>query len=438
MYARCVQAFAASEPGDLGLAEGEFVTVLDAAEDGWWKGRTDDGRKGLFPGNHVEVIESIATVGGGPPAALRFIYDGADYHESARLHGLATAYEGLFRLVPDKKVKGRPAWRHTTRPDKWIAFTGSGWMAQLESALGTARGVLLLKDTSCETPDQSRRSWHVSPGWKEEPGLRVLAMSEDAATTWELESNPWGEGAAANDAMDAMSALLAQDPNVRVARDRNAPLAERLAAMDLLQAQAAAGALHHAQPNLEGAPRQPKLTGTRDGGARPPALQSKGGGGGAPRMVPMAGGMLYVGDVGASGKPHGGGQLLLKDGSVHVGLFQEGAAHGDGIYYDRKGSVHSGAWVTNHRVGGFEVLDPAGGMWTDAYDQFGARKSRKKAREATGLPADFCRHCGVKFHAEHQYACRRHTGQFDGLRWSCCDAGTVEDPGCQIYDAHEA
>ena len=44
-----------------------------------------------------------------PPAALRFAYAGAAAHESAVLHGLAAAYEGLFRLEPDFPVHGRAA-----------------------------------------------------------------------------------------------------------------------------------------------------------------------------------------------------------------------------------------------------------------------------------------------------------------------------------------
>jgi len=55
------------------------------------------------------------------------------------------------------------------------------------------------------------------------------------------------------------------------------------------------------------------------------------------------------------GHPHGMGELLLLDGSAHVGMFVHGAAHGDGVYYDCKGSVHSGAWDGNKRVGRFEV-----------------------------------------------------------------------------------
>ena len=39
-------------------------------------------------------------------------------------------------------------------------------------------GVLLLKDKRCATPDGSALCWCAMPGWAEQPGLRVLALSE--------------------------------------------------------------------------------------------------------------------------------------------------------------------------------------------------------------------------------------------------------------------
>jgi len=97
-----------------------------------------------------------------PTVALRFAYAGAAAHESAVLHGLAATYEGLFRLEPDFPVCGRAAYRHVLRPDKWIAFNGTGWMAQHEGALGSRNGVLLLCDASCATPDLSAAIWKVT------------------------------------------------------------------------------------------------------------------------------------------------------------------------------------------------------------------------------------------------------------------------------------
>ena len=116
---------------------------------------------------------------------------------------------------------------------------------------------------------------------------------------------------------------------------------------------------------------------------------SQAGQGHGARRVQLAKGALYVGAVDARGRPHGEGELLLRDGSVHAGHFVEGAAHGEGapartaaacaprphrstctrhlqlappqtgrprtpgVYFDRDGSVHCGSWVTNFRVGDF-------------------------------------------------------------------------------------
>ena len=57
---------------------------------------------------------------------------------------------------------------------------------------------------------------------------------------------------------------------------------------------------------------------------------SQGSQGHGPRIVPLAKGAVYVGAVDTRGRPHGEGELLLRDGSVHAGHFAEGAAHGEG------------------------------------------------------------------------------------------------------------
>ena len=373
---------------------------------------------------------------GGPPAGLRFAYDGATYHESAVLHGLAAPYEGLFRLST-RPVNGKPAYRHALRSDRWIAFNGSGWMAQIESALGTKVGVLLLKDKRCATPDASPDCWHSSPGWKKEPGLRVVGMSAQEADSWEAQSNPWGELADANEALEMMAQVIAQDPAARAARDPNASTAERLAAMDRMRPgwTGLDGGGGRGRGDGRGRVTSGGGTGGRGGRAfHPPSVNE-------PVQLALGGGVLYVGCVGgpSANKPHGQGELLLKDGSVHAGIFERGSANGGGVYYDRKGSVHSGSWVSNHRVGSFEVLDPNGDTWEDVYDQSGARTSRKKKGSRGGSGgAEFCRLCGVKFHGVHNYRCRRHAGEFDGQRWACCGAGSLEDPGCTVESAHEA
>ena len=137
-------------------------------------------------------------------------------------------------------------------------------------------------------------------------------------------------------------------------------------------------------------PRQQSQQSSRSQKSSSTALvDSQGSQGHAPRIVQLPKGVLYVGAVDTRGRPHGEGELLLRDGSVHAGHFAEGAAHGEGapaeaaaacalrrvhcrvcslqrtctvcsrrlltpgVYFDRDGTVHCGGWVTNFRVGDF-------------------------------------------------------------------------------------
>jgi hypothetical protein len=106
---------------------------------------------------------------------------------------------------------------------------------------------------------------------------------------------------------------------------------------------------------------------------------------------------------------------------VHHGLFEAGRACGAGVLYEAVGAVMQGSWLDNRRVGAFRTIDPKGGLWDDAYDDEGKRTSRKKAAPPVAPPATAaaaavkraalaCRHCGVKFHAAHNYRCRQHSG----------------------------
>ena len=147
--------------------------------------------------------------------------------------------------------------------------------------------------------------------------------------------------------------------------------------------------------------------------------------------------------------------------------------------------MHTGAWQANKRVGPFEALDPrcelkghrtreigrdrgdwelrfalssraclcvggpcalSGGLWDDTYDETGVRTCRKRVTAPT--PADAssraiaCVKCGARFHAAHNYACRRHGGVWGGGRdcgdggWSCCGSRDVDDPGCEVEAGH--
>ena len=177
-----IHPFEATAPVHLELLAGETVFNVQTHDDGWWHGSKEDGSTGFFPASYSTVVEEVSTPSvlpgshlTGVPPALRFAFEGAEAHEHATMHGLAAAYEGLFRL-DERQVNSRPAWRHTIKPDRWIAYNGSGWMGQGETLLGTDRGVLLLRDT-CETPNLSVSTWRVTPGWAPLPGLRCVAMT---------------------------------------------------------------------------------------------------------------------------------------------------------------------------------------------------------------------------------------------------------------------
>ncbi|KAK4688337.1 peroxin-13, partial [Tremellales sp. Uapishka_1] len=60
IFARTKFEFKATEEWELNLGRDEIVAVLEKrskdGEEGWWRGRTRDGRLGWFPSNYVEVI----------------------------------------------------------------------------------------------------------------------------------------------------------------------------------------------------------------------------------------------------------------------------------------------------------------------------------------------------------------------------------------------
>lgn len=71
---RAIHAFQAQQPGDLSFNVGEIIYVLDRPGTGWWLGRTEDERQGVFPFNHVVVeeepspLDQFVTNSNEPPA----------------------------------------------------------------------------------------------------------------------------------------------------------------------------------------------------------------------------------------------------------------------------------------------------------------------------------------------------------------------------------
>lgn len=178
---------------------------------------------------------------------------------------------------------------------------------------------------------------------------------------------------------------------------------------------------------------------------------------GAKEKILKIGGATWVGEV-ESGRPHGIGDLILPNGSVHHGAFDAGRASGAGVLHDATGSVFRGQWVENKRCGAFETMDPKGGTWHDSYDATeGKRTSRKKGMPpAPGTAgAVKCKQCGAKFHvALGPIRCLLHSGTWmeapthnadgsaatvdrvafpEGGLWLCCGSKSKDaQRGCTL------
>ena len=87
------------------------------------------------------------------------------------------------------------------------------------------------------------------------------------------------------------------------------------------------------------------------------------------------GDVLFIGQV-LSGQPHGSGDMIFRDGSVHHGMFVTGRADGLGVLYSANGAIFKGLFEKNRRIGTFEVVDPKGTRWIDEYDNEGKRMRR--------------------------------------------------------------
>eukprot|EP00962_Isochrysis_galbana_P059122 scaffold32557_cov99-Isochrysis_galbana.AAC.1 len=109
-----------------------------------------------------------------PPIAL--LLEGGERLTSSALSSL-----GWYKL-DERRIGGRPVWRHAVHADRWLAFDGEAWLCQTTDCLGQARGMLQLPDPKCASPDQSLMPWkspkeHSSTGWTVQPNLTCVAKS---------------------------------------------------------------------------------------------------------------------------------------------------------------------------------------------------------------------------------------------------------------------
>lgn len=107
-----------------------------------------------------------------PPEAV--LLEGGERLTSSALSSL-----GWYRLH-DKRVCGKPVWRHAVHSDRWLAFDGEAWLCQTTDCLGQARGMLQLPDPKCASPDQSLMPWK-SP-------------REFSSTGWTVQVSSHGQG----------------------------------------------------------------------------------------------------------------------------------------------------------------------------------------------------------------------------------------------------
>ena len=94
------------------------------------------------------------------------------------------------------------------------------------------------------------------------------------------------------------------------------------------------------------------------------------------------------------------------------------------------------------------MLDGKGAVWDDTYDQFGQRGAHVRATEPAA-PAARCVRCGVRFHPNHNYKCRRHKGAWQPRPRRVLHAGRAAplsvgrarlppcDAHCRVTGAHD-
>jgi hypothetical protein len=64
-FCKALYDFSSGNPQDLPFKAGDLIAVLSKLEEGseWWRGRTQEGRVGVFPKNYVVLIPKRDTGG---------------------------------------------------------------------------------------------------------------------------------------------------------------------------------------------------------------------------------------------------------------------------------------------------------------------------------------------------------------------------------------
>ncbi|KAF5359130.1 hypothetical protein D9756_003294 [Leucocoprinus leucothites] len=76
--ARALWAWSGQDAGDLTIAQGDVIEIIEETNNDWWTGRLD-GRQGIFPASYAEKIQAPAPTNGRPAyKPFRAAYHGID------------------------------------------------------------------------------------------------------------------------------------------------------------------------------------------------------------------------------------------------------------------------------------------------------------------------------------------------------------------------
>jgi hypothetical protein len=62
-----IEAHEAQEDDQISLKYGEYITDIEQLDDGWWRGTTANGKRGLFPASCVEECTAHSEAEVSPP-----------------------------------------------------------------------------------------------------------------------------------------------------------------------------------------------------------------------------------------------------------------------------------------------------------------------------------------------------------------------------------
>ena len=90
--AKVLYNFDAQDENELGIVEGETVTVIDTnVGQGWWMARSSDGRQGVVPESYLERLDT-----GAPPPPSSLERPGVTTHNNPLRQSTASAWSDEF------------------------------------------------------------------------------------------------------------------------------------------------------------------------------------------------------------------------------------------------------------------------------------------------------------------------------------------------------